>query len=191
MVIKINSIDSQVEQLMKTPKYKEIISKKLANEKNFGNGGNGFGNEKKAQLYGEEMKNLLLDEINNLDSLPAIERFKKAIRVKTRFEIGIGWVIDVYFDEDEVSSNSLWWEKYENGAYLPVLFANGYTAKNRVYGYTNNGNYAISKQSRIGYNFIANAVQRFNSIHNKTVKAEYNEIYGGTLDRDGLASLYF
>lgn len=176
---------------MNTPKYKELISKKFANEKNFGNGGNGFDNERKAKLYGEEMKNLLLDEINHLDSLPAIERFKKAVRVKTHFEIGTGWVIDVYFDEDEVSSNSLWWEKYENGAYLPVLFANGYSAKNNVYGYNNNGEHIVSKESRLGYNFIANAVQRFNSVHSKNIKAEYNEIYGGTLNRNGLASLYF
>lgn len=185
------SLESQLQKYYQSKEFKAQVDKLVKTDKNFG--GTSGGTEKLAKQYRQEIKNYLIQEINNLDSVSAIERFTKAIIVESKFVSGIGWTIDICFDEDEVTSNSLWWDnpEYEMGAYLPTLFANGYEVDNYVYGYNNNGESIRSLKKRQGYNFVKAAVDRFNQSHRNT-KAEYNEIYeGGILDRGGLASLYF
>lgn len=181
------SLEQQLQKYYQSKEFKARVDKLVKTDKNFG------GTESSAKQYGREIKEYLTQEINKLDSVSAIERFAKAIIVETKFITNTGWIIDISFDEDEVTSNSLWWDnpEYEMGAYLPTLFANGYEADNYVYGYNNNGESIRSSKKRQGYNFVKAAVDRFNQSYSNT-KAEYNEIYeGGTLDRGGLASLYF
>lgn len=185
------SLESQLQKYYKTENFKNKVDKLVKTDKNFGiaNGGT----ENATKQYAEEMKEYLIQEINKLDSVSARERFIKAIVIQTKFIAKTGWTIDIFFDKDEVTSNSLWWDnpEYEMGAYLPTLFANGYNAGNYVYGYNNSGESIRSLKMRQGYNFVKAAVDKFNKNHNKT-KAVYNEIYeGGTLDRGELASLYF
>lgn len=190
----MTNLEKQLLNFQKSDKYKKIIADKSKQDKNFGKSNGSGGTESLAKQYGLKMKEILLKEINTLDSASAIERFTNAIVVEPKFINGIGWIVDIRFDEDEVTSNSLWWQNqsYEIGAYLPSIFNNGYTAKNYVYGKNNNGESMRSKLSRSPIPFIQNAINRFNAEFSKTgTRAECNEIYGGTLERGGLASIYF
>ncbi len=95
------------------------------------------------EIYIKDIERFLREEINNLSSDRAKERFLNAIIItKTKYDNG--WSVGLNFDEDEVWSKSLWENGYPNGAYLPTLFAMGYTAKNYVYGYNNNDKYIRS-----------------------------------------------
>ena len=184
------SLESELNKYYQSKSFRDKAEKLVKSNKNYASGGS----EKLAKQYGMEMKSYLIEEINKLESDPAKERFLKAIIVEPKFIVNTGWTIDIYFDEDEVTSNSLWWQnsEYENGAYLPTLFANGYSTSNYVYGYNNDGEWIRSLRMRQGYNFVKMAVQRFNQNHDSQIRAEYNEIYdGGSMDRGGLASLYF
>ena len=185
------SLETELQKYYQSKEFKNKVDHLAKTDKNWGK--TSGVTEKLVKQYGQEMQSYLIQEINKLDSLRAIERFTKAIIVEPKFVYGIGWRIDIRFDESEVISNSLWWDspKYEMGAYLPTLFANGYNADNYVYGRNNDGENIRSLKMRRGYNFVKAAVDRFNQNHNNT-KAEYNEIYdGGILNRGGLASLYF
>lgn len=187
------SLQSEINKYVESKEFKEKVNSLSKTNANFGKLNGSGGAEKFAKQCGEELRGYLIESINNLDSEPAKKRFLDAIIVNHEFIKGTGWIVNICFDEKLVSSKSLWDEGYPNGAYLPTLFNNGYSASDYVYGCDNHGEYIRSKIVRQGYNFIKCAVDKYNSVHNGDgTKAEYNEIYkDGTLGRGGLASLYF
>lgn len=112
-----------------------------------------------------------LDHIN-------IENSVKTIQSNGQDCLSVG----IYF-EDDVWSNSLWYSKYEMGAYLPFLFNNNYYAKHYVYGKNNQGAPIRSQKTlpdrhlaTVG--FMKRAVDRFNSeMSGSGIRAEYSTGY--------------
>lgn len=175
------SIESQLKVFAKTDKFRKLVAEKIKNNPNFGSGSY----HKTAVKFGDEMKEFLRNEIVNIKSSTTNESFLDHIIVNEEFLNGTGWTINVSFDEDKVTRNSLFWQnpKYEMGAYLPTLFNEGYDADNYVYGYDDNGTYySYSKKHREALYFIQRAVDLFNTKYKGKAVAQYNSKYtGGTL----------
>lgn len=182
----MTDFEKQLEKFMKSKSFKTAVDKAVSSSHAkaiFEDA------EKVSEKYAKEMKKALLDEISKLESKRARDRFLNAVTYKVAFEEGTGWVVIINFDESKVVSNSLQPDRYGK-AYLPVLFNNGYTAKNYIYGVNNHGEFIRSLKHREPTNFIKNAVEKFNK-SNKDIEAEFNKIFGGTLPRNGLAIEYF
>lgn len=182
------SIQDQLRGFEKTDKFKKLVAEKMKSDPNFGDGVKRGGSKKAATNFGDEMREILRDEILNIRNRDK-ESFLDHIIMSEEFVSGTGWTISVSFDEDKVTSNSLYWQNpnYELGAYLPVLFNEGYDANNYVYGYNNSGDYIRSSKSlpdrhRDTLYFIQRAVDSFNSKYKGKAVAQYSSKYsGGTL----------
>lgn len=178
------SLKDELKAFQKTPKFQNMVYEKMKHDPTFGLGESTSGTKQRAVDFGHKMREILQKKIANMESIAAKELFLGNIIVKENFIKGSGWVIDVSFDEDEVTSNSLYWQnpEYEMGAYLPVLFNEGYDADNYVYGYDNYGNYIRSKRHRDAEHFIQDAVDEFNLAQKGEAIAQYSSRYsGGTL----------
>ena len=176
----MGNLDQQLKKFEKTDKFRKNVEEKLKH--NFSSS-NSFGLKtlQTVKQYGSRMKEILREDILDIKSSTTGESFLDHIIVSEEFRPGLGWIINIFFDEDEVTRNSLYWQspKYEMGAYLPVLFNEGYDAKSWVYGYDNNGNYIRSLTHRDALHFIQKSVDRFNTEQKGMVVAEYSDKYSG------------
>lgn len=143
-----------------------------------------------AEKCAAEIKNDLSHAIAMVPSMNFVDRMLDMYDVGVRFVDGVGWVIELWFNEDAAFSPSLIPEWYDE-VYLPILFNNGWEAQNYVYGeWVSKGVYIRSKIRRKGEKFIQKAVEAFNKRHAGTnIRASYNPVYDGDVD-DWYDSLY-
>lgn len=143
-----------------------------------------------AEKIAAEIKNDLSHYIAMVPSVNFVDRMLDMYDVGVRFQKGVGWVIELWFDEDSAFSPSLKPEWYDD-AYLPILFNNGWEAAHYVYGeWVSKGIYTRSKIKRKGAGFIQKAVEAFNKRHSGTnIHASYNPVYDNDTD-DWYDSLY-
>lgn len=175
------TIDEQLKTFQKTKKFNDLVIKKAKSDATFGSNFNGAGSQKNAIKYGEQMKEILRSEIIDVKSTATNESFLDHIIVNEEFVTGMGWVINVLFDEDLMYRDSLYPDKYPDGVLLNEIFNEGYSAKDYVYGTWHEENIR-SKKQRTALYFIQRAVDRFNAKQKGKAIAQYNSKYtGGTL----------
>lgn len=145
-----------------------------------------YASRETAERYAAEIKNDLAHAIAMVPSMNFVDRMLDMYDVGVRFENGVGWVIELWFDEDAAFSPSLIPEWYDE-VYLPILFNNGWEAQNYVRGtWVSKGVRIKSLIKRKGAGFIQKAVDAFNKRHVGTnVKASYNPVYDRGADDDG------
>ena len=176
----MENLEQQLKKFEKTDKFRKEVEKVI---KYTSSSGNSFSLKtlQTAKQYGLRMKEILREDILNIKSSTTGKSFLDYIVVSEEFKSGLGWIINVSFNADEVTRNSLYWQnpKYEMGAYLPVLFNEGYNANNPVYGYDSNGNYIRSLTHRDALYFVQKSVERFNIEQKGRAIAEYSDKYSG------------
>lgn len=139
-----------------------------------------------AEKCAAEIKNDLSNAIAMVPSVNFVDRMLDMYDVGIRFVDDIGWVIELWFDEDKAFSPSLIPDWYDE-VYLPILFNNGWEAQNYVWGeWVSKKVYIHSKIKRKGEKFIQKAVDAFNKRHVRTnIRASYNPVYDRGTDDEG------
>ena len=182
------SLQQELDKYFKSKSFQDKVNLAIKTDKDFGKGINAGGTEALAKYYASIMEQYVYKYISYSQSRNFIRHMKDSIITEAVFISGTGWIVNIYFDPEIARSESWYLKKYPNGAYLPTLFNNGYSATNYVYKYIGEGVYARSRLSRKAEYFIQKAVKAFNIQYSANgIKAQYNEIY----DRNGIGKNTF
>lgn len=177
----MTNLEKKLKEFEKSARFKQIVAKKTNTDVNFGSGSKGHSTKESAIKFGERMRKILRDEIVGIKSSVTEESFLDHIIVQANFTKGIGWVVDISFDDTFMHRESLDPHDYPAGAELNVLFNEGYSAKAYTFGVWHGENIYSRKQRNALY-FIQQAVQKFNAEQKGKAVAQYSSKYsGGTL----------
>ena len=171
------SLNDEIARYIQSDKYKEEVRRQLGQNPTFGSGRT----KAIAEKYAEEIYNDLTETISLVASPNFVERMLDSYYTEVKFVNGQGWVVELFFDDMSAFSASLDPDRYEDGAYLPLIFNNGWNARGQVFGYWVSKDVEVmSRRRRKGSYFIQKAVDAFNNRHEKDgARALYNPVYDG------------
>lgn len=180
----MSNLDDEIKKLVNSQQFKTQCDNKVKTNKNIEVNKN---IKSTVSDYAKKIKDILHEEISGLVSETTSEAFLDHISTNVYFENGKGWVVDISFDTDSVTRDSL--SNNFDSVYLPALINNEWdsSALGRVWGYDRHGSYVIASDKYMNGSFkgfIETAIQRFKSeVGNEHgIIVEVNGIYdNGTL----------
>lgn len=179
------SLQDEIAKYLKSNKFQNEVRRKIGVLPDFGKSTGIDATKILAEKYAAELMNDVKTALSRVQSQNFIDRVRDEYYTEVKYEDGVGWVVELRFNDDAAFSPSLsHLEIYKNGAYLPVIFNNGWDADGTVYGYwATHGIYVRSLSYRKSSNFIQQAVDAFNKRHSKEgIRASYNPVYDGAGD---------
>lgn len=174
----MTDLERRVNEALKSKSVQSRINKEATTNKNFCSGGT----EKIAKQYAEKMRTYLSIEARNDNFISETtgEYFLDHVLCNVEFKTGIGWIANVYFDEDAVTRNSL--SNRFGSIYLPALLSNSWSSSpaGKVWGYDKHGTYVVASDKYMDGDFkgfIFRAVEKFKQNVDDTIQIEVSDIY--------------
>ena len=171
-------IISMIDQYSKTAEGKREIAKYKSGKFNakIAKEGSGIRSAKQMRQVGNDMKNILFNEISKI-----IKSFRiEDIIVGDPFKEGDNYSISIGFNEEALRRESLAPDRYPEGiSNIVKLFITGYNARGAVYGvWKGHGDEEIwSLRNRDPDDFMDRAVDKFNQKYANTAKANITDKY--------------